>query len=37
MPDNFLDKENFDVTPSFINWLKPLVKPELEKYISFIN
>ncbi len=37
MPASYLDTENYDVTEDFINWLKPLVKPELQKYISFIN
>ena len=37
MPESYLDKENYDVTEDYIKWLKPLVKPELQKYISFID
>jgi 6-phosphofructokinase 1 len=37
MPSSFLDKENYDVTEDFIEWLSPLVEPKLQKYISFID
>jgi 6-phosphofructokinase 1 len=37
MPASYLDTENYDVTEDFIDWLNPLVKPELQKYISFID
>ncbi len=37
MPEEYLDKDNYDVSDDFISWLKPLVKPDLQKYISFIN
>jgi len=37
MPPEYLDTENYDVSPEFITWLKPLVKPELQHYVSFIQ
>lgn len=37
MPEEYFDKENYDVSDEFINWLKPLVKPKLQEFISFVN
>lgn len=37
MPEEYIDKEHFDVTPAFCDWVKPLIVPELDHYVSFIG
>jgi 6-phosphofructokinase 1 len=32
VPDEFINEEGNDVTPAFLEWLRPLVKPELPQY-----
>lgn len=32
VPDKFINEEGNDVTPEFLEWLRPLVKPELPQY-----
>ena len=32
VPDEFINEEGNDVTPEFLEWLRPLVKPELPQY-----
>ncbi|MGD1821758.1 MAG: diphosphate--fructose-6-phosphate 1-phosphotransferase [Pleomorphochaeta sp.] len=37
MPKEYLDNENYNVTKEYIEWLKPLVKPELPEFVSFLD
>lgn len=37
MPEKYLDRENYDVTKEYIEWLRPLVKPDLPNFVSFIE
>jgi 6-phosphofructokinase 1 len=32
VPDEFINKDGNDVTPAFVEWLRPLIKPELPEY-----
>jgi 6-phosphofructokinase 1 len=32
VPDEFINKDGNDVTPEFVEWLRPLLKPELPQY-----
>ena len=36
MPEAFLDRERFDVTNSFTQWLRPLVGDDLGTFVSFL-
>ncbi len=37
MPEKYIDRENYNVTKEYIEWLKPLVKPDLPRFVSFIE
>ena len=36
MPLKYIAKNNHDITPEFVDWLKPLIG-ELPKGITFVN
>lgn len=37
MPEEYIDRERFDVTPAFRAWARPLIAPGLDRYVSFIE
>lgn len=37
MPERYIDRENYDVTKEYMDWLKPLVKPDLPNFVSFLE
>jgi 6-phosphofructokinase 1 len=36
LPEAFLDREHYDVTDSFVEWVRPLVGEKLGHFVSFI-
>jgi 6-phosphofructokinase 1 len=37
MPAAYLDPDTYDVNDAFVDWLRPLIKPELPSYVSFLD
>lgn len=37
MPEEYIDRENFDVTQAFRDWARPLIAPGLGHYVSFLG